>query len=217
MLMFLRTQVRIAFEQAKGLLPCSSDDGNICYQIGEPELRKAALPGAQDVARAPQRQIDLGDTEAIRRLFHGLQPDDGGSPILDRRPSIDLIPEMILRCEKTIRLMAAPAYAATQLMQLGQTESLGILDEHDGGVGHVDADFDDGGSNQDVEVPVQEGLHRVLLLVPEHLSMKKADLEIGKHFVLEHLMMFDCGLQFELLAFLDERIDDVGLRRPVHE
>src|SRR5439155_16721657 len=36
-------------------------------------------------------------------------------------------------------------------MELGEAEALGVLDDHDGGVGDVDADFDDGGGNQDLD------------------------------------------------------------------
>ena len=38
--------------------------------------------------------------------------------------------------------------APAELMQLRQTETLGILDQHDGGVGNIDAHFDHGRADQ---------------------------------------------------------------------
>ncbi len=43
----------------------------------------------------------------------------------------------------------APADPAAQLMELGETEALGMLDDHDGGLGHVDAHLDHRGRYQD--------------------------------------------------------------------
>ena len=36
-------------------------------------------------------------------------------------------------------------------MQLRQTKTLGALNEHDGGVGHVDTHFNDGGRDEDIQ------------------------------------------------------------------
>jgi hypothetical protein len=33
-------------------------------------------------------------------------------------------------------------------VELGEAEALGVLDDDDGGVGHVDADLDDGGGDE---------------------------------------------------------------------
>ena len=43
--------------------------------------------------------------------------------------------------------LAAPD-AAAQLVELGEAEALGALDDHQRGVGHVDADLDDGGGDE---------------------------------------------------------------------
>ena len=42
----------------------------------------------------------------------------------------------------------APRPAAAQLVQLRQAETLGVLDHHQAGVGHVHAHFDDRGGHQ---------------------------------------------------------------------
>ena len=46
------------------------------------------------------------------------------------------------------RLVAAPDPAA-QLVQLGEAEALGMFDHHDRRVRHVNADFNDGGGDED--------------------------------------------------------------------
>ena len=53
-------------------------------------------------------------------------------------------------------LRRAAADASAQLVQLGQAEALGVLDHHHGGVRHVDADFDHGGRNQNIQLALLE-------------------------------------------------------------
>ena len=43
---------------------------------------------------------------------------------------------------------AAAADPSAQLVQLGQAQALGVLDDHQAGVRHVDADFDHGRRHQ---------------------------------------------------------------------
>ena len=60
-------------------------------------------------------------------------------------------------------------------MQLGEAEALGMLDDHDRGVRHVDADLDDGGGDEDAGFAVLEGAHRLVLLGALHAAMDEAD------------------------------------------
>ena len=57
----------------------------------------------------------------------------------------------LLGDQDAVALVGAAADASAQLVQLREAEALGVLDDHDGGVGNVDADFDDGGGDQDVD------------------------------------------------------------------
>ena len=54
---------------------------------------------------------------------------------------------------------------AAQLVQLGQTEPLRVLDHHDGGVGHVDAHLDDRRGHQHLHLAVAEPPHDTVALV----------------------------------------------------
>ena len=51
--------------------------------------------------------------------------------------------------QEAVALRRAAAHAPAKLVQLGQSEALGLLDHHDAGVGYVHADLDDGGRDQD--------------------------------------------------------------------
>jgi hypothetical protein len=52
------------------------------------------------------------------------------------------------------RVGAAPDPAA-QLVQLGKAEALGVLDHHQAGVGHIDADLDHRGRHQHLDLVAQ--------------------------------------------------------------
>ena len=61
--------------------------------------------------------------------------------------------------------MAAAADAAAQLVQLRDAEAVGVEDDHDGGVGDVDADLDDRRGDEHVDAPGREVGHRAVLVV----------------------------------------------------
>ena len=49
-------------------------------------------------------------------------------------------------------------------MQLRQSVTLGLLDQHDGSIRNVDADFDHRGAHQDLDRALLEALHHGFLL-----------------------------------------------------
>ncbi len=69
-------------------------------------------------------------------------------------------------------VLAAPDPPA-QLVQLGDPEALGVLDEHHGRVGHVDADLDHGRRDEHVGLARGERRHRRLLLAVAHLAVQQ--------------------------------------------
>ncbi len=56
-------------------------------------------------------------------------------------------------------------------MELGETEAFGILDNDNGGVGDVDTDFDNGGSDQDINTPLPEAVKYFLAFLGGSFSM----------------------------------------------
>ena len=111
------------------------------------KARQAALGETEDVALAAQLEVLLGEVEAVGQL------DDGGEPLPADRPLGDV------RDEHAERLGGAASDPAAELVQLGKAEPIGALDDHDRRFGDVDADLDDGRSDQDVELAVPEARH----------------------------------------------------------
>ena len=66
--------------------------------------------------------------------------------------------------QQAVAGQVAPADAAAQLVDLGQAVAFGVLDDHDRGARHVDADLDDGGGDEDLEMAGGERVHDLLLL-----------------------------------------------------
>jgi len=64
------------------------------------------------------------------------------------------------------------ADAPTELMKLGKPETLGVFDDHYGGVGDIDADFYDGSGNQDLHFVFAEALHYFVFFVAGKTPMQ---------------------------------------------
>ena len=108
--------------------------------------------------------------------------------------------------------MAAPDPAA-QLMQLRQAETLGVLDHHDGGVGDVDADLDDGGGDENASTVPSRNSRMVRSRSSRfHAPMHQTDTEIFEQ-CLAHLVGHLGGVLhlLQLLGGFDQRQDDKGL------
>ena len=107
---------------------------------GDAEAGQAALPRAEQVAFAAQLQIFLGDAEAVFGFAHDRQPRLGG---FAERRFVE---------QQAGRMARAAADAAAQLVQLRKAEALGVLDHHDGGLRHIDADLDHRGGDQQLRL-----------------------------------------------------------------
>ena len=104
----------------------------------------------------------------------------------------------------------AAADASAELVELREAEAFGVFDDHDGGVGDVDADFDDRGGDEDLRFVFAEALHDVVFFFAGEAAVEEADFQFGEDFFGEALVFVHRGFQFEL-RFFDHRIDDVGL------
>jgi hypothetical protein len=119
--------------------------------VSEDVVRKAGLLEAQGVAAAAQLQVGLRDQEAVVGAPQDIQSLLGG---LGERRVVE---------QDAGALAPPPTDPAAQLVELRQAEPLRLFDDHDGGVGHVDADLDDRCGDQHREPAVGEfGHHRVL-------------------------------------------------------
>jgi hypothetical protein len=71
----------------------------------------------------------------------------------------------------TVSPMLVPPHAAAKLVQVGQAEPVGVVDEHGVGARHVETRLDDGRRDQDVDLAGEEAEHAVLELVLVHLAV----------------------------------------------
>ena len=74
-----------------------------------------------------------------------------------------------------IGLGAGAPDAAAELVEVGQAEQIGAVDEDGIGVRDIDAGFDDGGGDQHVGVAAHERVHDVLEFVAVHLAVAGED------------------------------------------
>ena len=87
----------------------------------------------------------------------------------------------------------AAADAAAQLVQLRQSEAVGVFNDHDRGVGHVHTHLDNRRGHEHLRLVVAEALHDGLLLGSGHAPVQKLDPIIGEHGSLQVGRLFRGG------------------------
>ena len=106
--------------------------------------------------------------------------------------------------------LRAAADASAKLVKLRQAEALGMLDDHHGGVGHIDANFHDGGGNEDLHFIFVEALHDLVFFIAGKPAVQEPELQLRKDLFRKALVFVDGRFQLELGLF-DDRINDVAL------
>ena len=115
------------------------EEGAVAEQVGDAEFGQAGLAGAEEFAGAALLEVEFGEFEAVLGGDHGVEAGVG------------LVGDAVAGHEDAVAFGGAAADAAAELVELREAEALGVVDDHDGGVGDVDADFDDGGGDEDVD------------------------------------------------------------------
>ena len=162
---------------------------------GDVEAGHAALPRAEHVAFAAQLQILLGDAEAVVGLAQ------------DRKPRLRRFAERRLVEQEAGRALGAAADAAAQLMELREAEALGVLDHHHARLGHVDADLDHRGGDQDARCAGGKARHGAVLVGAAHAAVHEIDAVAEP--LLQRLEALLGGGEVDDLGFLDQRADPV--------
>src|SRR5216684_1057846 len=114
-------------------------------------VRHAVLSRAEQLPHPPDSHVLFGELEAVVDLSHEIQP-------LETRV------RGIVRQQQAVALGRAAPDTASKLVQLRQPETVRALDHHDRGVGHVHADLDDGGCNQDLDLAGDKTPHDIVLV-----------------------------------------------------
>ena len=110
------------------------------------------LLGAQQLAGAAQAHVLVGELEAVVLPLQEVQAGHG------------FVRGVIAGEQQAVALGAAAADAPSELVQLGQPEAFGALDQHHRGVGHVHPHLDHRRGHQHLAAAGAKVLHdRVLL------------------------------------------------------
>ena len=119
----------------------------------------AALLGSLQVTRSAQLQIGLGNAETVVGVAHDIDALTG------------FLAELKGGDEDAETLVGTTAYASSELMELGESEALGIENHHYRGVRHIHTYLDDGSGNEDLRLTTYEALHFLFLLDGFHTSV----------------------------------------------
>ena len=131
------------------------------------------MRGAEDVAGAADLEVAHGDFEAGAEfgvLLDGLDAlagVAGGGHELAREHEVG------------VGLVVGAADAAAELVEIGEAEAVGAVDDDGVGVGDIEAGFDDGGGDENVDVTGDEGAHDGLEFVLAHLAVADGDGGVG--------------------------------------
>ena len=114
--------------------------------------RRSERPGllrAEQLPLAADLEVALGELEPVGRRDHRLEPLAGDVGELLLRPGD----------EQAVRLLRTAADAAAQLVELGEAEAVGLLDDHDRRVRDVDPDLDHRRRDEHVDLARLERRH----------------------------------------------------------
>ena len=118
------SQTGEVLEEPEGLTAGKLHQPEIGDNRADSQLGQAGLLGPEKLSRTSDLQVFPGDLKTIIDILDRLQPTDG---ILGAGVSL----------EDTVGRVARPPYPPPELVKLGETEPLGILDQHYGGVGDI--------------------------------------------------------------------------------
>src|SRR5690606_20685337 len=111
------------------------------------------------VALPAQLEIAFGDDETVLGGFDRFETRSCG------------FAERVLVEQEAGGTLGATTNAAAQLVQLGEAEALGMLDDHDGGVGDIDPNLDDSCGHQELDFISLKAGHDLLLGGGGHAAM----------------------------------------------
>ena len=104
---------------------------------------------------------------------------------------------------------AAP-HPPAQLVQLRQAHALGVLDHHQGGIGHIHAHFNHGGGHQHIQTACGKFGHHFGFFRRFHAPVHKADRELGQG-SLQSGLRFGGGLQLQGFTLFNQGAHPISL------
>ena len=146
-------------QQLPRILTRLRDDLCVTSQVGHPQRGQPVLSRPEQIPRAAQLKIDLGQFESVGRVNKRLQT----------LPSL-----LVLRLGEDAYIAGKhpTAHPTPQLVQLRQTETLTMFDRHQVGIGYVDADLHHRCGHQDLGMSGLELPQGVAFVVGRHSAVQ---------------------------------------------
>ena len=117
---------------------------------------------AKHLAGTANQQVLFGNIKAVIAFTHDIQP-----------LFADKSQRWVIQ-QQAETLVGTATYPAAQLVQLGKAEALGVFDDHQAGVGHIDANFDHRGCHQQVCLAGLKRRHDGGFLIRGHAAVDQA-------------------------------------------
>src|SRR5271166_193064 len=168
------------FDEARGLLLRQLEQNAVAYQVGGAEIGQTGLSCTEKFSRAAQLKIQLRELEAVLRAHHG------GKALLG------LGRDFSAGHENAVGLCRSSAHATAELVKLREAKALGVFDDHHAGVGDIDANFDNRGRDQDIDVAALEAPHDDLLFIGVETAVQEAQAQAAEMGGAQVLVHFRC-------------------------
>src|SRR4029077_8149020 len=141
------------------------------------------LARAEEFAGAAELQVALGNFETVGRCYHSFD-------------SLARIPrDGMRRNEDALGFFGAAADAPAELVNLRESETIGMLDNHHSGVWNIHANFDHGCSYENLQLTAAETFHHCILLVVFQPAVEQAHAHLRKYTFCETLIFRRGGFQ----------------------
>jgi len=167
------------------------ENAAVAEEVGDAELGQAGLAGAEEFAGTALLEVEFREFEAVLRGDQGVEA--GFSLLGDTVAGLS-------GYQDAIAFGGATSDAPAELVELGEAEALGVVDDHDRGVGDVDANFDDGGGDEDVDLATLEAGHGDLFVIGGEAAVEQAEAEAGERAVAEFVVHFGGGAEFRFFV-----------------
>ena len=128
------------------VIACQSQQWQVFHDVGHAEGRKTRLFGAEEFSGPSDGQVEFRNFKAVGGTSNRFESLAG-----------------IVRCGRPDEGAHAARMAATntpsQLMELGKAESFGMFNHHHRRIGDIDADLDDDGGDEDIDLSCTKTIH----------------------------------------------------------
>ena len=192
----------MAVQHERRQVPGPGQQLGVGGEVGKAQQRRARLTCPQELTRPANVQVAPGNFKTILRLGHGFEARARGLAQAGRVTRG--IQQHTGRGRRT-----APDPAA-QLVQLRQAKALGMLNDHERGIGHIHTHLNHGGADQHAGLPGVKALHHGFFLRLRDARMQQRHLG-ARQGGAERFMGFGGVAQIQRLAFFDERAHPVDL------